>query len=138
MFHHNNRGKIDYYSSKIMIFAKKQKILVWCDDPPEDRVISIVAGCLANHDRTHSHLTNCDQCTIVSFPHSTYRMVVFSLGLGYTCYNLETSRKQVATHYGNDVMTTRQTRTFRVSTITPSIVQGSVGEDPILDFITSE
>ena len=30
-----------------MIFAKK-KILVWCDDPPEDRVISIFAGCLAN------------------------------------------------------------------------------------------
>jgi hypothetical protein len=28
---------------------------VWCDDPPEDRVISIVAGCLANHDRAHSH-----------------------------------------------------------------------------------
>jgi len=38
-----------------MIFAKKKKkILVWCDDPPEDRVISIVAGCLANHDRAHS------------------------------------------------------------------------------------
>ena len=36
-----------------MIFAKK-KIFVWCDDPPEDRVISIVAGCLANHDRAHS------------------------------------------------------------------------------------
>ena len=37
-----------------MIFAKKKKILVWCDDPPEDRVISIFAGCLANHDRAHS------------------------------------------------------------------------------------
>ncbi len=37
-----------------MIFAKKKKILVWCDDPPEDRVISIVAGCLANHDRAYS------------------------------------------------------------------------------------
>ncbi len=36
-----------------MIFEKK-KILVWYDDPPEDRVISIVAGCLANHDRAHS------------------------------------------------------------------------------------
>jgi hypothetical protein len=36
-----------------MIFEKK-KILVWVDDPPEDRVISIVAGCLANHDRAHS------------------------------------------------------------------------------------
>lgn len=36
-----------------MIFAKK-KILVWCDDPPEDPVISIFAGCLANHDRAHS------------------------------------------------------------------------------------
>ena len=55
MFHHNNRGKIDLKSRKIMIFAKiKKKILVWCDDPPEDRVISIVAGCLANHDRAHS------------------------------------------------------------------------------------
>ena len=30
--------------------------MMWCDDPPEDRVISIVAGCLANHDRAHSHL----------------------------------------------------------------------------------
>ena len=38
-----------------MIFAKK-KILVWCDDPPEDPVISIFAGCLANHDRAHSRL----------------------------------------------------------------------------------
>ncbi len=37
-----------------MIFSKK-KILVWCDDPPEDRVISIVAGCLVNHDRAYSH-----------------------------------------------------------------------------------
>jgi len=37
-----------------MIFAKK-KILVWCDDPPEDPVISIFAGCPANHDRAHSH-----------------------------------------------------------------------------------
>ncbi len=27
---------------------------MWCDDPPEDPVISIVAGCLANHDRAHS------------------------------------------------------------------------------------
>jgi hypothetical protein len=37
-----------------MIFAKKKK--VWCDDPTEDRVISIFAGCLDNHDRTHSHM----------------------------------------------------------------------------------
>jgi hypothetical protein len=36
-----------------MIFANK-KILVWCDDPPEDPVISIFAGCLPNHDHTHS------------------------------------------------------------------------------------
>ncbi len=35
-----------------MIFSKK-KILVWCDDPPEDLVISIVTGCLTNHDRAH-------------------------------------------------------------------------------------
>jgi hypothetical protein len=52
MFHHNNREKIDEKSRKIMIFAKK-KILVLCDDPPEDRLISIFTGCLANHDRTH-------------------------------------------------------------------------------------
>jgi hypothetical protein len=42
-----------------MIFEKK-KILVWCDDPQEDPVISVFAGCLANHDRAHrlfsSHL----------------------------------------------------------------------------------
>jgi hypothetical protein len=36
-----------------MIFGGK-KFLVWCDDPPEDPVISILAGCLANHDRAHS------------------------------------------------------------------------------------
>jgi hypothetical protein len=38
-----------------MIFAKK-KILVLCDDRSEDRVISIFAGCLANHDRAHRHI----------------------------------------------------------------------------------
>jgi hypothetical protein len=53
MFHHNNRGKIDKKSRKIKIFEKK-KILVLGDEPPEDRVISIFAGCLANHDRAHS------------------------------------------------------------------------------------
>jgi hypothetical protein len=37
------------------MICEKKKIL-WCDDPPEDRVISIVAGCLANHDRAHSPL----------------------------------------------------------------------------------
>ena len=42
-----------------MIFAKK-KILVWCDDPPEDPVISIFAGCLPNHDHTHSAICECD------------------------------------------------------------------------------
>ncbi len=35
-------------------FCKKKKILVWFTDPPEDPVISIFAGCLANHDRAHS------------------------------------------------------------------------------------
>jgi hypothetical protein len=39
-----------------MIFVKKKKRLGWCDDAPEDRVISIFAGCLANHDRAHSHM----------------------------------------------------------------------------------
>jgi hypothetical protein len=38
-------------------FCKKKKT-VWCDEPPEDRVISVFAGCLANHDRAHSHLEN--------------------------------------------------------------------------------
>ena len=39
-----------------MIFVKKnkKKLLVLCDDPPEDRVIPIFEGCLANHDRAHS------------------------------------------------------------------------------------
>ena len=43
-----------------MIFAKKKKkkILVWCDDPQEDPVISVFAGCLANHDRAHSPKTD--------------------------------------------------------------------------------
>jgi hypothetical protein len=36
-----------------MIFEEK-KLLVWYDDHPEDRVISIVAGYLANHDRAHN------------------------------------------------------------------------------------
>jgi hypothetical protein len=35
-----------------MIFAKKKNLGV--DDPPEDPVISIFEGCLANHDRAHS------------------------------------------------------------------------------------
>ena len=30
---------------------------MWCDDPQEDPVISVFAGCLANHDRAHSHGT---------------------------------------------------------------------------------
>jgi len=36
-----------------MIFSKKKKNGV-VRDPPEDPVISIFAGCLANHDRAHS------------------------------------------------------------------------------------
>ena len=32
------------------------QLLVCCDDPPEDRVISMFAGLLANHDRAHSLL----------------------------------------------------------------------------------
>jgi hypothetical protein len=48
-----------------MIFAKK-KILVWCDDPPEDPVISIFAGCLTNQDHAHrptKHLSSGDYDT---------------------------------------------------------------------------
>ena len=37
-----------------MNFVKKKKLFGRCDDPPEDRVISIFTGCLANHDRAHS------------------------------------------------------------------------------------
>ncbi len=39
---------------KILIFDEKKKTLGVCDDPPEDRVISIFAGCLDNHDRADS------------------------------------------------------------------------------------
>jgi hypothetical protein len=35
-----------------MIFCQKKKF-VWCDDP-EDHVICMFAGYLANHDRSHS------------------------------------------------------------------------------------
>ena len=37
-----------------MIFRRKKKLLVWCDDPPEDRVISMFAGLLTNHDCAHN------------------------------------------------------------------------------------
>ncbi len=37
-----------------MIFEEKKKLLVWCDDPPKGRVISMFAGCLANHDHAHN------------------------------------------------------------------------------------
>jgi hypothetical protein len=50
MFHYNNRAKIDQKSRKIMI----KKLLVWCVDPPKDRVISMFAGLFTNHDCTHS------------------------------------------------------------------------------------
>jgi hypothetical protein len=57
-----------------MIFAKK-KILVWCDDLPEDRMISIFAGCLTNHDRTHSlHVSH----TLGSIKYSILRNIVKS------------------------------------------------------------
>jgi hypothetical protein len=32
---------------------QKKKNLVWCDDPQEDPVISVFAGCLPNHDHAH-------------------------------------------------------------------------------------
>ena len=35
--------------------------MVLCDDPREDRVISIFAGCLANHERAHSQECRCDE-----------------------------------------------------------------------------
>jgi hypothetical protein len=41
-----------------MIFAKKKKILVWCDDPPEDRVISILQDVLLT-TTAHIVLTLC-------------------------------------------------------------------------------
>ncbi len=36
---------------------------MWCDDPPEDPVISIFAGCLANHGRAHSR----EECVLLLF-----------------------------------------------------------------------
>ena len=57
MFHHNNRGKIDETPRKIKIFRKTKKLLVWFDDPPKDQVISLFAGLLDNHDRTHNPTT---------------------------------------------------------------------------------
>ncbi len=51
MLHHNNRGKIDENPRKTMIFVKKKTLGMV---PPEDRVISLFAGLLANHDRAHS------------------------------------------------------------------------------------
>ena len=65
-----------------MIFAKKKKILVWCDDPPEDRVISIVAGCLANHDRAHSLTEICSS----SFLANTH-LYVLSSALALSIHN---------------------------------------------------
>ncbi len=51
-----------------MIFAKKKKILVWCDEPQEDPVISVFAGCLANHDRAHSQIqTKTMEVTCLSY-----------------------------------------------------------------------
>jgi hypothetical protein len=57
-----------------MIFAKKKKILVWCDEPQEDPVISVFAGCLANHDRAHS-------------PHVTHRLFDSSSVSYSLCYS---------------------------------------------------
>jgi hypothetical protein len=72
-----------------MIFCKKKKILVWCDDPPEDPVISIFAGCLANHDRAHSpptliypgphhHDTNC--LSVINTPINQTQIFALTLG----------------------------------------------------------
>jgi hypothetical protein len=51
-----------------MIFEKRKKNLVWCDDPPEDPVISIFAECLANNDRSHDplvyHIQTCKKKVI--------------------------------------------------------------------------
>ncbi len=54
MFHHNNRGKIDENPRRIMIFVKKKNSWYGSMTPPEDRVISLFAGLLTNHDRVHS------------------------------------------------------------------------------------
>jgi hypothetical protein len=57
-----------------MIFAKKKKIFVWCDDPQEDPVISDFAGCLANHDRAHSHTTKVFEKKMRVKPHHGVRL----------------------------------------------------------------
>ncbi len=61
-------------------FCKKKKILVWGDDPPEDPVISIFAGCLANHDHTHSR-------NRLVTPQDTHdqSLSLLSYTLGYVC-----------------------------------------------------
>ena len=69
-----------------MIFAKK-KILVWCDDPPEDPVISIFAGCLANHDRAHSHRVSLGEPPFYGVPQDagggggTHKMQLIATGM---------------------------------------------------------
>jgi hypothetical protein len=49
------------------------QLLVCCDDPPEDRVISIVAGCLANHDRAHSQCQSLRSDGVPRPGHSLYK-----------------------------------------------------------------
>ena len=56
MFHHNNRGKIDETPRKIMIFVKKKNSWYGSMTPPEDRVISMFAELLVNHDSAHSQV----------------------------------------------------------------------------------
>jgi hypothetical protein len=36
------------------IFCNKKKFLVWCVDPPKDRVIAMFVGLLSNHDHKRS------------------------------------------------------------------------------------
>jgi hypothetical protein len=64
-----------------MIFAKKKKILVWCDDPQEDPVISVFAGCLANHDRAHSqgYLSQCGEVSERMTPRRTVQSSITSM-----------------------------------------------------------
>jgi hypothetical protein len=50
----------------------KKDLLVWCDDPPEDQVISMFARLLVNNDRSHRRqkFTKCQILFDYSFDNS--------------------------------------------------------------------
>ncbi len=49
---------------------------MWSDDPPEDRVISIFAGCLANRAHNRETFLSCDHVSV--FVPNLHRSVLLS------------------------------------------------------------